>query len=231
MPIDHMLPHAAPWTAWSLYWWLVVWHFTMKVWGAQRRLRNQISAKVTWANTSNMTRIRCKFKREKLAQTTEHIAGAEKLLPNRIKQMNTKSLEFICRTKWLLLISTHAYSNYYKNSSFTRHCSAKYARKRRRSLCASQMLFMLAHQLLLLVISMGESSPTINIYYKELIEFRRQFYDLIEIFRIGGYAPNTNYLFLGMTIVSPSSILLNFSKATMWTVACSALKQYHCWRV
>ncbi|KAI0318890.1 Metallo-dependent phosphatase-like protein [Amylostereum chailletii] len=24
-----------------------------------------------------------------------------------------------------------------------------------------------------------------------------QFYDLIEIFRIGGYAPNTNYLFLG----------------------------------
>lgn len=25
-----------------------------------------------------------------------------------------------------------------------------------------------------------------------------QFYDLIEIFRIGGYAPHTNYLFLGM---------------------------------
>ena len=24
-----------------------------------------------------------------------------------------------------------------------------------------------------------------------------QFYDLIEIFRIGGYAPHTNYLFLG----------------------------------
>lgn len=24
-----------------------------------------------------------------------------------------------------------------------------------------------------------------------------QFYDLIEIFRIGGYCPNTNYLFLG----------------------------------
>ena len=24
-----------------------------------------------------------------------------------------------------------------------------------------------------------------------------QFYDLIEIFRIGGYAPSTNYLFLG----------------------------------
>ena len=26
----------------------------------------------------------------------------------------------------------------------------------------------------------------------------RQFYDLIEIFRIGGPAPDTNYLFLGM---------------------------------
>jgi serine/threonine-protein phosphatase PPG1 len=26
-----------------------------------------------------------------------------------------------------------------------------------------------------------------------------QFYDLIEIFRIGGYAPNTNYLFLGQS--------------------------------
>jgi serine/threonine-protein phosphatase PPG1 len=24
-----------------------------------------------------------------------------------------------------------------------------------------------------------------------------QFYDLVEIFRIGGYAPETNYLFLG----------------------------------
>lgn len=26
-----------------------------------------------------------------------------------------------------------------------------------------------------------------------------QFYDLIEIFRIGGYCPDTNYLFLGMS--------------------------------
>jgi serine/threonine-protein phosphatase PPG1 len=25
----------------------------------------------------------------------------------------------------------------------------------------------------------------------------RQFYDLIEIFRVGGYCPSTNYLFLG----------------------------------
>lgn len=28
---------------------------------------------------------------------------------------------------------------------------------------------------------------------------RRQFYDLVEIFRIGGFAPYTNYLFLGTT--------------------------------
>jgi len=28
-------------------------------------------------------------------------------------------------------------------------------------------------------------------------DFSSQFYDLIEIFRIGGYAPHTNYLFLG----------------------------------
>lgn len=34
-----------------------------------------------------------------------------------------------------------------------------------------------------------------------------QFYDLIEIFRIGGYAPNTNYLFLGAK--PPSTILMN----------------------
>ena len=30
-----------------------------------------------------------------------------------------------------------------------------------------------------------------------LNHFSSQFYDLIEIFRIGGYAPYTNYLFLG----------------------------------
>jgi serine/threonine-protein phosphatase PPG1 len=27
-----------------------------------------------------------------------------------------------------------------------------------------------------------------------------QFYDLIEIFKIGGYCPDTNYLFLGMLV-------------------------------
>lgn len=33
--------------------------------------------------------------------------------------------------------------------------------------------------------------------WPSLIGHSSQFYDLIEIFRIGGYAPNTNYLFLG----------------------------------
>jgi hypothetical protein len=31
-----------------------------------------------------------------------------------------------------------------------------------------------------------------------------QFYDLIEIFRIGGYAPHTNYLFLGQSCLNTS---------------------------
>ncbi len=30
-----------------------------------------------------------------------------------------------------------------------------------------------------------------------------QFFDLIEIFRIGGYCPDTNYLFLGTCFQSP----------------------------
>ena len=38
-----------------------------------------------------------------------------------------------------------------------------------------------------------------------LISNPSQFYDLIEIFRIGGYAPNTNYLFLGRCMVTPIS--------------------------
>jgi len=40
-----------------------------------------------------------------------------------------------------------------------------------------------------------------------------QFYDLIEIFRIGGHAPNTNYLFLGQSRVNTFSISLTFSHA------------------
>lgn len=30
-----------------------------------------------------------------------------------------------------------------------------------------------------------------------LLRSNRQFYDLLEIFKIGGYCPDTNYLFLG----------------------------------
>lgn len=33
-----------------------------------------------------------------------------------------------------------------------------------------------------------------------------QFYDLIEIFRIGGYCPDTNYLFLGMPVSCLTSL-------------------------
>lgn len=36
-----------------------------------------------------------------------------------------------------------------------------------------------------------------HLFRQPLIDQSSQFYDLIEIFRIGGYAPNTNYLFLG----------------------------------
>jgi hypothetical protein len=52
-----------------------------------------------------------------------------------------------------------------------------------------------------------------------------QFYDLIEIFRIGGYAPSTNYLFLGIALLRLIDLLNNFFyslQATMSTEACSA---------
>lgn len=39
-----------------------------------------------------------------------------------------------------------------------------------------------------------------------------QFYDLIEIFRIGGYCPDTNYLFLGML----SFVKLQNQPLTYW---------------
>ena len=69
-----------------------------------------------------------------------------------------------------------------------------------------------------------------------------QFYDLIEIFRIGGYAPHTNYLFLGKlhTHPVPSAQIRfpatncsrhTFSKAIMWTEACSASRPFRCLRV
>lgn len=43
---------------------------------------------------------------------------------------------------------------------------------------------------------MGEYTPQ-GRFGAILSNHSSQFYDLIEIFRIGGYAPNTNYLFLG----------------------------------
>lgn len=64
----------------------------------------------------------------------------------------------------------------------------------------------------------------------------RQFYDLIEIFRIGGFAPDTNYLFLGeIAVISTSKTRLHYAKydstkccaqATMWIEVYSAWKPY-----
>ncbi len=60
-----------------------------------------------------------------------------------------------------------------------------------------------------------------------------QFYDLIEIFRIGGYCPDTNYLFLGT--ISPTLPvrlahpgLTMTLQETMSTVACLASKPFPC---
>ena len=55
-----------------------------------------------------------------------------------------------------------------------------------------------------------------------------QFFDLIEIFKIGGWCPDTNYLFLGVYIYVRYTEIpsLNIRQETMWTAACSASKQY-----
>lgn len=58
-----------------------------------------------------------------------------------------------------------------------------------------------------------------------------QFYDLIEIFRIGGYCPDTNYLFLGTsfdTLLAPSPLTQLCYQATTSTEACSASRQSRC---
>lgn len=67
-----------------------------------------------------------------------------------------------------------------------------------------------------------------------------QFFDLIEIFKIGGWCPDTNYLFLGacgsrarIAYQTRTSLQVEFEfrvltrcelriQATMWTAACSA---------
>lgn len=41
-----------------------------------------------------------------------------------------------------------------------------------------------------------------------------QFFDLIEIFRIGGYCPDTNYLFLGgYSLLMPPDLQANVSQS------------------
>lgn len=52
-----------------------------------------------------------------------------------------------------------------------------------------------------------------------------QFFDLIEIFRIGGYCPDTNYLFLGNYSSEyryDEGVLTRDWQATTLTAACSA---------
>lgn len=57
-----------------------------------------------------------------------------------------------------------------------------------------------------------------------------QFYDLVEIFRIGGHAPHTNYLFLGESRESPArASRADTTQATMSTAACSPLRRSRCW--
>jgi hypothetical protein len=55
-----------------------------------------------------------------------------------------------------------------------------------------------------LVTFMGESDkPSVVrlvIRLRKLRDANRQFYDLIEAFRVGGSAPATNYLFLGKSV-------------------------------
>lgn len=43
----------------------------------------------------------------------------------------------------------------------------------------------------------GDIHGWVSVALIRVMTYSRQFYDLIEIFRIGGYAPSTNYLFLG----------------------------------
>lgn len=61
-----------------------------------------------------------------------------------------------------------------------------------------------------------------------------QFFDMIEIFKIGGFCPDTNYLFLGMWAVPERRVGMfrrgiNTCKATMWIAVSSASKPFLYW--
>ena len=55
-----------------------------------------------------------------------------------------------------------------------------------------------------------------------------QFFDLIEIFKIGGFCPDTNYLFLGTTACSNLNnvVAKREYQEIMWIVVCSVSKQF-----
>lgn len=59
-----------------------------------------------------------------------------------------------------------------------------------------------------------------------------QFFDMLEIFKIGGFCPNTNYLFLGTgpphRSVSVKAVL-TWRQGTMSIVGCSVWKRSRCW--
>ena len=54
-----------------------------------------------------------------------------------------------------------------------------------------------------------------------------QFFDMLEIFKIGGFCPDTNYLFLGTRSSTEQRVIrLTLAQATMSIAACSASKQF-----
>jgi serine/threonine-protein phosphatase PPG1 len=54
-----------------------------------------------------------------------------------------------------------------------------------------------------------------------------QFFDMLEIFKIGGFCPDTNYLFLGMrNHIGQQDRTLTLAQATTLIVACSVSKRF-----
>ena len=56
-----------------------------------------------------------------------------------------------------------------------------------------------------------------------------QFFDLLEIFKIGGQCPDTNYLFLGMALQPIVWTAINNAQETMSTADCLVSKPYRFW--